>query len=342
MANVTAAAAATLSESTSGSIGSLTRWVAMDERGGRQAWPFGSEYQRQPLWNVELPDVAAVAGWGHRPCLESGIDQASERAGPLAVGDSAGREEQDLAHAHPHGATGVGVDAGRVEYQRLDPESSGGAGDRSEVLRIVEALQDSDAPESGDDLVECRLHSTIGGGDRPAVQVEPDDVVQQRLVDDVYRCVDRVEQIGHSLVLLLRHQHRANRVPRGDQPLDGDRTLGDEELVTLDPPTGGSTLELAVVMEACVAGFVDQLHGRPVCPTVSESRAEDAVLVRSARWNSSGCWRSAVTALLGIWHARNRVAGSRWATRLRARRMDRAIGVGCELASGSSSRSGAG
>ncbi len=146
---------------------------------------------------------------------------------------------------------------------RLDAQGACRAGDRPEVLRIVEPLEHGDAPGAGDRLGDRGQWPAVGGGDRAAVEVEADGRRQHRSRRHVHRGVEGVEASREAGQDLRRDEHRTDPMPRLEQPLDRRDALGDEHLVALVPALRGGIGELDVVDEAGISGVVDGLgHGR--------------------------------------------------------------------------------
>ena len=131
-----------------------TRRSAAASAAGDSPGPRRRACSGDPVGHVQRPDRLGRRVGRQRPRLEPGGAQRVEVAGPArGPGD---REEQDLAHADPHGAPVVRVDARRVEHERLDAEGAGRAGDGAEVLRVVEPLEHGDAPGAGDAVGDRR------------------------------------------------------------------------------------------------------------------------------------------------------------------------------------------
>ena len=167
-------------------------------------------------------------------------------------------EQEHLAHAHPHRAAVVRVDAGRVEDQRLDAEGPCRAGDQPEVLGIVESLEHGDTPGTGDDLGDRRKRSPVRRSDHAAVEVEPDRAGDDVVVGDENRHGSGAGQGLDPSAVLGRDEDGADLVRRLDQSLHGDQTLGDEHLVALAPAAGSWIGEIEEVGEPLVVGIGDR------------------------------------------------------------------------------------
>ena len=71
---------------------------------------------------------------------------SSNAVGPIVAADD--RQVQQLAHRDAHAAPVERVGTRRVEQQRIDTQPAGRAGDRAEVLVIVDPLEHHDPPGS--------------------------------------------------------------------------------------------------------------------------------------------------------------------------------------------------
>ena len=104
----------------------------------------------------------------------------------------------------------------------------------------------------------------VGGGDRAAVEVEADGRRQHGLAArrrPGRRAPSR--RPAKRASDLRRDEHRADPVPRLEQPLDRRDALGDEQLVALAAAPGRGIGQLEVVGEAGIGGIVDRTRARP-------------------------------------------------------------------------------
>ena len=66
--------------------------------------------------------------------------------------------------------------AGGIEHHRIDAEGPCRAGDRTDVLRIVRALEDDDPLRRGKERTLDGLVRQRAGGERTPVEIEADDL----------------------------------------------------------------------------------------------------------------------------------------------------------------------
>ena len=219
-ANATAAAWPTLSESTPAAIGMRTRRV-----GAPPSRPLTGRVPRRraarrraagrPASTGRSASPAGVSAHVSKPAAWSTARSSGHAVGP---GD---RQEQHLAHAHPHRAPVVRVDALRVEHEPADAERPRRAGDGAEVLRVVEPLEDAEqAAAPATTSASDGQRPAVGGGDRAAVEVEPDGGREHGLRGDVHRRVEVVERAVEAGQRLRRDEHRAHAVARRQQARD--------------------------------------------------------------------------------------------------------------------------
>ena len=188
--------------------------------------------------------------------LESGRVNEVHPGRPLV--ESGNVEEEHLTHADAHRPAVVRVNARRVEEQGIDAEGTCRTGDQPEVLGVVEAFQYGDAAGPGEDLGDARQGESLGRGDDAAVEVESDGGGDDVLVgDDDDRAGDAGQRLDTPPVF-GRDEDCADPVWRLDQSLDGDQTLGDEDLVAFAPTPRRRIGEVDEVGEALVVGAADR------------------------------------------------------------------------------------
>ncbi len=158
-AKATAAAAATLSESTSDTIGILTSVEAACRaarlRPGPSAPSSSASRSGTGIVQRSVASRRGVSAHMSKPASRIVVERGLPVRGP---GDG---KEQDLAHAHPHGPAVVRIDARRVEHECVDSERPRRSGDRAEVLGVVEPLEHGDAP--GGPEQDCRATAAAFG-----------------------------------------------------------------------------------------------------------------------------------------------------------------------------------
>ena len=171
-ANATAAAWPTFRESTPSAIGMRTRRVAAAIAAADSPGPSAPSSTATRSGTSSDHSGSAVGVGGQGPRLEPGAVDHSELVRP---GNSAGhRQEEHLAHAHPDGAAVVRIDAVGIEDEAADAEGPRRAGDGTEVLGIVEALEDGEAAWCRRRRRRGWQRPAVGGGDRTPVEVEAD------------------------------------------------------------------------------------------------------------------------------------------------------------------------
>ncbi len=93
---------------------------------------------------------------------------------------------QHVAHRDAHHSPVQRVATGRIEQQAVDAEDDRAAGERAQILLVVQSFEHGDAMEPGRQLHGIRERQACGGGQHPAVHREPGDLVEHGAAGDVH------------------------------------------------------------------------------------------------------------------------------------------------------------
>ena len=153
----------------------------------------------------------------------------------------------------------------RIDDQRVDAQRPRGAGDRPEVLGVVQPFEHREARAGRSDLGDRRVARRRATATTPRCRSNPTAVAITSFAA-TYTGTPRSPSVGElgreSLDPRGREQHRADLVARFDQPVDRDEALGHEQFVTLVRPPVRLVVERPVVVEARIVGVGARVHRR--------------------------------------------------------------------------------
>ncbi len=250
----TAPAAATLSESTPPAIGIRTTvsTAAIVRRLRPSPSVPRTRASRSGRGRGELVEGDRLLGEGEGRDVEPEVVQRPDPAGPRL--DARPRHLEDRPHGDPDGPAVERVRAPRGHEHRVDAEGGGGPEHRPDVRVVDDVLEDEHPAGAGEDVLERRQRGAVHRGERPPVEVEAGE-----LLDDV----GRADEDGHAVPLgrrddvpevgepTLRHEVRARPVPGPEGPPDHLLGLGDvEPALGLEPPPQRDVGEPDVVARA--------------------------------------------------------------------------------------------
>ena len=245
----------------------------VDSRDGAPGQPvaLGAEHEGEPLGRVrgQLVEPDRVVLERQRRHGEAQLVQLLHSPGPRV--DPRPRHLEDRAHRHPDGAAVERVGAAGGDEHGIHAQSRGTAEHGADVGVVDDVLEHEHPPGALEHLREGRRHRPLHRRQRPAVQVEPgerlDDVVLADEHGDAVglRPLDEVGEVGEPAV---GHEVGPRPVPGRQRPADDLLGLGDvEPALGLGPATQRHVGEPDVVAQPRVGGVVDAgRHARKARP----------------------------------------------------------------------------
>ncbi len=229
-----------------------------------------------------------------------------------SVGKPCERHLEDRTHRDADRPPVERVATRGVEQHGVDAECVGVAEDHAHVLVVVDALEHGDDLGLPESRLGCGRPWPRDRSQHSPVDVEPRDLVHDRLRSDVGRgwmSVDRRRQKAEREPSVVRDEERANRERRPHEALDDERPLGDAHLFSLDRTTECGVVQRAVLHDPRVVRIVD---GRR-CAHLAGSVARGAeVLTPRLRGAGGGAARlRRVTAARMVRSARRRRCAAR-------------------------------
>ncbi len=215
---MTAAAWPTLSESTSALIGIRTRRSGDGERAACQPRPFGAEEHGHPIGDLDRPEILGGRRRCHRPHLET-CGSTRCTTPPATVRRRSGdRHRQYLTHAHPNGATAVGVGARRIDQRGRRSGTPWRPGRSPRGSRCRSGPRARRSVEHRRATRRDRAASAaLGASDHPAMQIEPDHLGDHAALGDVHRHAgsnECIRVVGEPIDPRWSQQHGSDRCDR--------------------------------------------------------------------------------------------------------------------------------
>ncbi len=234
-ANATAAAVATLSESTPGAIGMRTRASAAAVAAGVRPGPSApSSTAHRSGGATDAKGVASALGV--KASRVKPLSRNVARAAGQDPGTHGERHVQYVAHRDPDTPPVERVGALLIEEDGIQAEGGGVPEQRAEVLEVVERLEDGDPAGPGQEVGDRGGRKPVRRRQNPASQPEADHIRQQPPIGAVDGQVGKagqgVRECGEPSRLT---EHRSRPVPRREQSLHNSDALGNDHPAPIRP-----------------------------------------------------------------------------------------------------------
>ncbi len=169
-----------------------------------------------------------------------------------------------MPEGHPGGTAIEGVGTRRIEDDAVNAEGRRVAEEGTDVLVVVDGLQDQDPTGSGHEVGRRRQVASLPHGEHAAVEVHAGDLGHGGTGNRQHHGV-RAEGRRHPGGVLLRHEDRSHPVGRGEQSLHRQPSLhGEEPPCPLQPHAAGRLPQMGIVGQSLVIEVLDPLdrHAR--------------------------------------------------------------------------------
>ncbi len=210
----------------------------------------------------QFGEVDRLLVQGERRRDVSGLAQRRDAPGPGL--QARPRHLEDRAHGDLDRTAVEGVGTVRGEQYRVHAERGGTPEEGADVGVVVHGFQDHDAARGRDHLGDPGQRLAVEGGEDPAVQVEADQPLGDRVVDHVHRGVEGVGHVVEHRAAAPGEQQRTGAVSGAQRTAHHLLPLGQEQPVLgLQAAAEAAVPQPHVVGQPLVGGIghLDDVHG---------------------------------------------------------------------------------